>query len=154
MKTKKTLNGKDKRKTNELNAWREKYKDFIIKDQPLISIPECYSYLRRKRLARLILIVLAYIEKGFLSDIYENVSKIFKIKSYSMDYLRCLNELSIYNLIEIHNLGLSKDEEMNKRYKLKNIKYPISKIHYYKFKNCERNMQILNWCSESEFKRK
>jgi len=151
MKTKKTLNGKDE---SELDAWRKKYKDFIIKDQPLISLPDCYNYLRKNRLARLVLIVVAYKGKCFLNEIYETTTRLFKVNNYAMKYIRCLNDLSLYNLIEIHNLKLSKDKEMLDIYKKRKIKCPISRIHFYKFKNCERNMQILNWCSESEFKRK
>ena len=148
----------EKTADQKYKEWREKYvkKDFRDNNEPLVSIKDIKTYLFKKRLARLILIVVGMKKKCFLNDIYETVNKIFEVRSYTEDYLRCANKLSLYNLISIHRLSKNPDNELIERYKSLKTKCSMKRIHYYEFNNNsnQKNIDILQWCSDIEFNKK
>ncbi len=156
MKMDKIEDKREKTAEQRYEEWQEKYNKLIVvnNSEPLISIKDVKTYLFKKRLARLILIVMSGQKKCFLNNIYESVNKIFEIRSYTDDYLRCVNRLSLLGLISIHRLSLKPDKELNERYKTLKTKCSIKKIHYYKFTNNHKNMDIIDWCSDIEFNKK
>ena len=141
----------------EYENWLKKINQLNLKkiNTPLISIKDIKTYLYKRRLARLVFIVIGMKKKCFLNDIYNLIAIIFEVRSYGKDFQRICNKLSEYGLIHIHKLNLIKDKEMLKRYKTLKTKCPVSKIHYYELNNSNhKNIDLLKWCSDIEFKKK
>ena len=156
MTVKKKIEVKKENGDKEYAEWREKYKYLELKanSKPLINVRKVKDYLFDKRLARLILITVSVKKICFLNDIYEFVNKTFGVHSYTGDYLRAINKLSLYNLITIRKLKNCPNKELMERYHQLKTKCPISRIHHYSFNsNMVINVEILKYCSELEFKK-